>query len=121
MKTGQKLQRRRQFSDEFKLGIVSEYEIGTHTVAELSRLYRVNFQSIYRWIYQYSTYQKKGYVVVEKSSSSSKKLRELEQKVRDLEGLLGQKQVKLEYLDKLIELAESEYGISIKKNSDSQR
>ncbi len=45
MKTGQKLQRRRQFSDEFKLGVVSEYESGAHTVAELSRLIGSTFKA----------------------------------------------------------------------------
>ena len=36
--------------------------------------------------------------------------------MRELEGMLGRKQIAIDYLEKLIELAEKELSIDIKKN-----
>jgi hypothetical protein len=73
-------------------------------------------QNIYRWIHQLSTFNEKGYRIVEHQKSSSKRVRELEERVRELEGMLGRKQIAIDYLEKLIELAEKELSIDIKKN-----
>ena len=70
---------------------------------------------IYRWIYKYSTFNKKGIRVVEMKKSSTSKFKELEQKVKELERLLGQKQIKIDFLEELIEVAKDELNIDIKK------
>lgn len=47
------------------------------------------------------------------------KVKSLENRIKELERLLGQKQVKIDYMEKMIDLAKQEYDIDIKKNSDT--
>ncbi|GAH23659.1 unnamed protein product, partial [marine sediment metagenome] len=77
--------------------------------------------SVYNWIYKYSTYNKKGYKIVEMSSSSTQKLKDKDARIAELERLLGQKQIKIDYLEELIELAEEQYDVQFKKNSNTPR
>ena len=110
------LQRTRIFSEEFKRSCVKEYESGQHTVLELAQLYNIHFTTIYAWIYKYSVYNKKKIRVVEMADSSTKKVKELQERVRDLERIIGQKQLNIDFLEKMIEIAKDQLGIDIKKN-----
>jgi tyrosine-protein phosphatase YwqE len=47
--------------------------------------------------------------------SDTLKIKELQAKIAELERMLGQKEVQLTFQNKLIEIAESTYGIDIKK------
>lgn len=114
-----KLNHKRVFSEEFKKERVKEYETGEYTVSELSRLFEIQDSIIYRWIYRYSIYNKKSIKVVEMSQSSSKKLKDLENRIKELERAVGQKQLTIDYLEKMIELAKEELNIDIKKNSNT--
>jgi hypothetical protein len=49
-------------------------------------------------------------------NSQSKKLDALEQKVKELERMVGQKQIMIDYLEKMIDLAQENFAIDIKKN-----
>jgi transposase len=109
----------RIFSDEFKKTCVKEYETGQFTVLELARLYQIRRVLIYRWIHKYSTYNKRGIKVVEMADSSKQKIKELQKKIADLERIVGQKQLNIDFLDKMIEIAKDQYGIDIKKNFDT--
>ena len=75
----------RRFSNEFKKAVVSEFEKGSLSVLQLSRLHSVHFQTIYNWIYKFSTFNEKGYRVVEMKDSTSTKLKEQEQRIKELE------------------------------------
>jgi transposase-like protein len=110
------LRKSRQYSVEFKKQIVADFESGDFSVNQLSTLHGIANQVIYRWIYKFSTFNEKGYRVVEMKDSSSKKLQELEARNKELEAALGRKQIQLDYLEKMIELAKSELDIDIKKN-----
>ncbi|NJW54490.1 transposase, partial [Salinimicrobium oceani] len=103
-------------SDEFKRQIVNDYESGRYSVFQLSKLHGMSRSMIYNWIHKFSTFNEKGYRVVEMKDSSSKKMQELEAKNKELEAALGRKQIQLDYLEKMIELAKSELDIDIKKN-----
>jgi len=110
-----KIKRNRTFSNELKRSIVKDLEHGIVTVAEIKHRYEVSGTSIYNWIYKYSSYSKRGEkVVVEKKSEARKNL-ELKNKIHELERLLGQKQIEIEFMKKMIELAETEHGIDFKK------
>lgn len=111
------LQRRRIFAEDFKKALVKEYESGKFTVSELGRLHQIKSALIYRWIYKFSVYNKKKVMVVEMSDSSTQKLKVLEIRIKELERIVGQKQIMIDYLEKMIELASAEYEIDIKKNS----
>ncbi len=119
MKKGKKIAPKRVFSDDFKKSVVKEYEYGKYTVYELTQLYSVCSSVIYRWIYRYSVYQSKSIKVVEMAESSSNKLKELQKRVAELERIIGQKQLNIDYLEKMFDLVKSEMNIDIKKNFDT--
>jgi len=110
----------RRFSVEFKKAVVSEFEKGHFSVLQLSRLHSIPFQTIYNWIYKFSTFNEKGYRIVEMEASTSKKLKEQEIRIRELERSVGQKQLKIDYLEKLIEVAGKDLGMDLKKNSGTK-
>ena len=107
------------FSAEFKQTLVQDYEKGQFSVSELSKLYQVHTTIIYRWIQKYSSYNKRKIKVVEMADSSKQKLKDLQKRVEELERAVGQKQLNIDFLEKMIELANTLYGIDIKKNSDT--
>lgn len=116
IKTGKRLHKRRSYSEEFKRKLVSEFESGVSTVRQMERQYGIHNGVIYRWIYQYSNYNEKNVVVVEMKDSQTNRIKELEQQIAQLEQAVGQKQIKIDFLEKMIELAKEHYDIDIKKN-----
>jgi transposase len=109
----------RIFSEDFKKTCIKEYETGQLTVLELSKLYEIQTVIIYRWIHKYSTYNKRRIKVVEMADSSKQKVKELQKRVADLERIVGQKQLNIDFLEKMIEIAKDDFGIDIKKNFDT--
>ncbi len=107
---------KRYFSETFKKARVKEYETGEFTVNEISRLFSIKGGVIYKWIHQYSHYNKKKLRVVEMEESSTKKIKDLIIRISELERMLGQKQIRIELLEKMIDLAEKDLGIDVKKN-----
>jgi len=110
------IRKRRMYSESFKRRLVDEFESGKFSVVQLERLHGISNPLIYRWIYKYSTFNEKGYRIVEANNSSSKKLKELEAKVKELEATLGRKQIQIDYLETMMEVAKEELNIDIKKN-----
>lgn len=113
------IRKKRYYSKEFKRQIVSEFEKGVHSVPQLEKLYGISNALIYNWIYKFSTFNEKGSRIIEMKDSSTKKLKFLEQRIKELERIVGQKQIRIDYLEKMIELAEEDLEIDIKKNSDT--
>ena len=111
-----KIRKDRKFSDSFKLSLVKEFETGRYSVVELERLHDISDSLIYSWIYKYSKYNEKGYRMVEHTESSTKKVKELQDKIKLLEAIVGQKQIKIDFLEKMIDIAKEELDIDIKKN-----
>ncbi|MBR9919177.1 transposase [bacterium] len=107
--------RKRTFSKSFKREKVRLIEQGSIRVSELCRVYSVSATSVYRWINEYGSGPKIEKLIVEKNSDS-KALIDLQRRLAELERLLGQKQIEVEFYKKMIELAEDQYDISIKKN-----
>lgn len=116
-----KLRKRRVFTDEFKRSLVKEFDTGQFSVNELGRLHGIAHSAIYRWIYKFSTFNQKGYRIIEMKDSSKKKLKDLEQKIRNLEQVVGQKQIMIDYLEKMMEIAKDELDIDIKKNYNTSQ
>jgi predicted RNase H-like nuclease (RuvC/YqgF family) len=82
----------------------------------MSKLYGIAVTQIYDWIYKFSIFNEKGSRIVEMKDSQTTKLKELEQRIKELEQNVGQKQIKIEFLEKMIDLAKQELNIDIKKN-----
>jgi transposase-like protein len=113
------IRKNRIYSEEFKKEIVNLYESGKFSVLQLERLYGIGNASIYKWIYKFSTFNEKGVRVVEMKDSTIDKLKQLELKIKELEQAVGQKQIKIDYLEKMIDIAKDEFNIDIKKNSNT--
>ena len=107
--------RRRHFSDSFKIQKVRELETGRTKVSELCFQYEVAYNTVYRWLYKFGSMKNKKERLIIESDSDTKQLLELKKKVAELERIIGQKQVMLDFKDKMIELAEETYGVDIKK------
>ena len=116
-----KLNKRREFSDQVRRKVVNEFRSGKYTAQELADLYHCSSQTIYRWIYKYSPGDSPQVNVVEMSESADQKVKDLQQKVADLERALGQKQIKVDFYEKMLELAEEQYDLDLKKSSSSKQ
>ena len=110
----------RHFSEELKRQVVNEIETCVLSVSQASREYQVSVQSIYKWLYKYSRYlRKQSRIVVEKQSEEKRRL-ELKKENDNLHKVIGQKQLQIDFLEKLIEMASNELDIDIKKNFGSK-
>ena len=116
LKTGKRIKNKRYYSEDFKLRLVNLFESGRNSVLELQDQYGIKPQTIYRWIYKYSDYNKKSVQIVEMKDSQQQKIKELEAKVKELEQAVGRKQINIDYLEKMMDLANEYYDIDIKKN-----
>lgn len=115
MSTSEK--RRRTFSKAFKEKKVKEIEQGKTTRSQVCEAYDVSLTSIQNWIKAYGSSKQAYERVVVESKSETALLLKYEKKIAELERLIGQKQVIIDFQEKIIELAEKEYGIDIKKKS----
>jgi len=115
-----KLNKRRQFSEQIRRKAVEEFRSGKYTVKELADLYHCSPQTIYRWIYKYSPGDSPSINVIEMSESTDQKVTDLQKKIAELEQVVGQKQIKVDFLQKMIELAEEEYDLDVKKSFSSK-
>lgn len=111
-----KLNKRRQFSEQIRRKVVNEFRCGRYTVKELATLYHCSQQTIYRWIYKYSPADSPSVTVVDMADSPDQKVQQLQDKIARLERALGQKQIKIDLYQKMIELAEADYDLDLKKN-----
>lgn len=116
-----KLRKRREFSEQIKRQAVADFRSGKHTAIELAKLYSCSEPTIYRWIYKYSPADSPSVNVVEMSKSSDQKVKDLQAKIAELERMLGQKQIQVDLYGKMIELAEKEYDLDLKKSFTSTR
>lgn len=120
LKTGKRrVRHRRKYSEDFKLKIVRDYESGRYSVSDMEKIYDISPSVIYRWIYKYSEYNKRTIQVVEMKDSQAEKIRQMEARIKELEQAVGQKQMNIDYLEKMIDLAKENYDIDIKKNSST--
>lgn len=119
LKNGKRINSQRRYSEEFKRKIVDDYEKGIMSVYQMERHYGIANVLIYNWIYKYSAYNEKNIQVVEMKDSQTNRIKELEDKIKNLEQSVGQKQIMIDYLEKMIELAKENFDIDLKKNSNT--
>jgi len=105
----------RYFSGDFKKKRVGELEKNLATVSDICKAHKVSRTSVYRWLYKYSDMVKKQTRQVVEQKSDTKKIQFLEGQIKELERIVGQKQILIDFQDKMIEIAESTYKVDIKK------
>lgn len=110
------LRPRKTFSEVIKKQMVATVENGKQTVLEVSRELGTSEQTIYRWIYRYSRYLAKNRVMVVEDKSEGFRTKELEKRLQEAEAALGRKQMEVDFLNKLIDLASEEYKTDLKKS-----
>jgi len=111
----------RHFSEAIKIQKVREIESGQTKISEIVKEYEVASITVYRWLKKYGTMKKKPERLIEEADSDTVKVLELQKRVAELERTIGQKQILIDFKDKMIEIAESHYKIDIKKNFSTQQ
>lgn len=109
----------------FKLSVVREVESGSIGVKAAARKYGIQGHgTITEWRRKYGNLDTSYQTILPMTKTPQQKIFELEQKVRILEKeklFLEQEMInasdKANILDRLIELAEQEYNIKVRKNS----
>jgi len=115
-KTKFQVRQRRIFSEPFKKTKVSELISGQTSVKEISELYGVSHSAVYKWVYKYSPHHEKGTLQVVQMQSEATKTKILKVRVAELEAALGRKQMEIDLLTTLIDLANKDLQIDLKKN-----
>jgi transposase-like protein len=110
----------RYFSEDFKKRKVRDLEKNLVSISELCREYQVSRTAVYNWIFKYSKMAKKGERQIVERKSDTHKIQELRERIKELERVVGQKQLLIEFQQKMIELAEQTYDIDIKKKLSSK-
>lgn len=109
----------RQFSDHFKRQKVKEIQSLRTSVNEICKQYEVSRTSVYKWLKQYGVNYESPVRTVVESESDTRELLALKKKNAELERLIGQKQIFIEFQTRMIEIAEETYGVDIKKKFSS--
>jgi transposase len=110
----------RYFSEDFRKKRVRELEVNLTSISDICKTYKVSRAAVYKWIYKYSIMAKKNVRQVVEAKSDTQKIKALEERIKELERIVGQKQLLLEFKDKMIDIAEATYGVDIKKKVGSR-
>lgn len=109
----------RHFSKNFKVIKVREIESGVISISQIKHQYQVSYATIYRWIHKFGSMAKKQERLIVETQSDTQELLALKKRVAELERIVGQKQILIDFKDKMIEIAEEQYGVDIKKKFSS--
>ena len=110
----------RHFSEAFKKEKVKELEKGVLVISVLCKLHSISRTTVYKWIYLYSSIEKGVKTVVQMESEQQKTLY-LQQRLGELERIIGQKQMEIDYFNKAFEILGEELRYDLKKKYEQQR
>ena len=105
----------RRFSESFKRKKVQEIELKVSRISDICKQYQVSSVAVYKWLSLYGINKPRQERLIMETKSDTTELLRLKQKIAELERLIGQKQIQIDFKDKMIEIAEQTYGIDIKK------
>jgi transposase-like protein len=106
-----------RYSLAFKQKVVSEIESGEITATRAQNIYGINGSATIRnWIKQLGKNHLLSKVVRIEMKDEKDKIKELEERIRDLEGALADSHIKNIALESLVEVAEEHYKVDFKKN-----
>ena len=116
--TRQKLEirERRIFSEAVKKKAVKDLTSRRTTIKALINEHQISRQTVYKWLYKYSPYHEQKCTLVVQMKSEETKNSELQKRIAELERVVGQKQLEIEFLNKVLEIGSSELGFDLKKN-----
>ena len=105
----------RYFSEEFKKQRVADIEKKLVSIGQVCRQYQVSKTSVSKWLKKYSPMRKKRERMVHESDSDAYKVKQMQERIKELERAVGQKQLKIDFLEKMIDIAEEDFKVDIKK------
>ena len=85
----------RYFSESFKQLKVRELECNLVRVSQVSKEYEVSVSAVYKWLNKYSAFRKRQIRQIIEPMSDARKIEELRAKIKELERMIGQKQIQL--------------------------
>lgn len=107
----------RNFSEQFKEEKVKDLLDKRISIKQLCDLWQVSRVTAYKWLYKYSPHHSSGTKMVVQMESEAHKTLQMLQRVAELERIVGQKQLEIDFLNKLMEVATEELGYDLKKNT----
>jgi len=110
------IRERRIFSEELKKKAIKELVSKRTTIRSLMAEHQVSAATVYRWLYKYSPHHEQKCTLVIQMKSEELKSRELQQRIAELERIVGQKQLEIDFLNKLLEIGSGELGFDLKKS-----
>ena len=111
---------RRIFSETLKKSAVKDLVNKRVTLHQLSREHQVSTNTIYRWLYKYSPFHERKCTLVVQMESEATINGDLQKRIAELERAVGQKQLEIDFLNKLFEVGSAELGFDLKKNFSTQ-
>ena len=106
----------RYFSEAFKKEKVEDLVAKRISIKDLCAQYNVTRTSVYNWLYLYSPHHSQKTKQVIEMQSEATKTQFLQTRVAELERIIGQKQLEIDFQNKLFDLASTELGYNVKKN-----
>lgn len=110
---------RRIFSEEVKKKAVKDLTSKRTTIRALMTEHQVSHQAVYGWLYKYSPFHEQKCTLIVQMKSEELKTSELRQRMAELERIIGQKQLEIDFLNKLLEIGSTELGFDLKKSFNS--
>jgi transposase-like protein len=107
----------RNFSEQFKKDKVKDLVEKRVSIKQMCDLWQISRSTVYNWLYKYSPHHSSGTKMVVQMESEANKTQQLLQRVAELERIVGQKQLEIDFLNKLMEVATEELGYDVKKNT----
>jgi len=105
-----------RYSESFKQSVVEEIESGKSSISECRRKYGIKgAATVANWLRKMGKNQLLGKVVRVEKPEERDKIKKLEAEKRALEKALAKTQVEVLALESLVEVADEEYGLELKK------
>jgi len=126
MKTKEEFRLQPSYQETFKRKVVKEIITGKYTKKESMEIYNLSWMTIQRWLNKFGgsvileegieTINLKKYNMSKKNKiTESQKVSELRKRVRELETRLQEAELKAELSEKIIDIAEEQFKIPIRK------
>ena len=125
------LRERKYYTEEFKEKVLAVYNNSNETAAEVANRFHVNLDTVKSWVYRKRTPLLSS-VCVKNAKFATSETKQMEKKenlppeamearIKELEQQLALEKMRAESLDKMIDIAERELQIDIRKKSGAKQ
>ena len=108
-----------------KRQVIEYYRMGAYSERQVLEAVGITRTILRRWNRSYQRYKNRMYKPLPNlkfmNTKTSNELAALKKKLAELERIVGQKQILIDFKDKMIDIAEEMYGIDIKKKFSTRQ